>query len=511
MSGAPAVAARGFGWRHSGRADPVLREVDLTIEPGERVLVLGASGAGKSTLLAAIAGVLGGADEGEATGELRVFGAPADAARGEVGLVLQDPDSQVISARVADDVAFGAENLGVDRAEIGRRIGACLDLVGLRLPGGHPTSRLSGGQKQRLALAGVLAMGARIIALDEPTANIDPAGVPALRDAVLRAADATGATLIVVEHRVAAWVDVVDRVIVVGAGGIDADGPPARVLAEHGDRLRAAGVWAPGPPPDVGAARPAPADAEAALVAEDLAVGHRVEGLARPVRTGIDLAIPAGAATCVTGPNGVGKSTLALTLGGLLEPLAGRVLAAPGIAAGATPRRRRGAWTRRGRGTGPERRPGRWSSRSLAGRIGTVFQAPEHQFVTGTVAEELRISPRVLGLPERAAAARAEELLTRLRLDHLAAANPFTLSGGEKRRLSVATVLACAPRVVLLDEPTFGQDRRTFAELAALLRELAEEGVAVVSVTHNPLLVAALGDRVLDLGAVGRPAIGAAA
>lgn len=503
MSGAPAVAARGFGWRHAGRAEPVLREVDLTIEPGERVLVLGASGAGKSTLLAAIAGVLGGADEGEATGELRVFGAPADAARGEVGLVLQDPDSQVISARVGDDVAFGAENLGVARDELVRRVGAALDLTGLPAHPDQPTARLSGGQKQRLALAGVLAMGARIIALDEPTANIDPAGVPALRDAVLRAADATGATLIVVEHRVEAWIDAVDRVLVVGDGGIDADGAPGAVLAEHGERLRAAGVWVPGPPPELPAARPAPTGAEPALTARGLAIGRAVAGAPAPVRAGIDLDLPAGAATCVTGPNGVGKSTLALTLGGLLPPLAGEVAASPALAAGARGRRRLG------RRRAPEHRPHRWGSRELAARIGSVFQAPEHQFVTGTVAEELMLSPRLTGMAEAAAKERVAEVLARLRLEHLAAANPFTLSGGEKRRLSVATVLATAPRLVLLDEPTFGQDRRTFAELAGLLRELADSGVAVVSVTHDPLLLGALGDRVVDLSAVGRPAAGA--
>ena len=139
-----------------------------------------------------------------------------------------------------------------------------------------------------------------------------------------------------------------------------------------------------------------------------------------------------------------------------------------------------------------------WSSRQLAGRIGNVFQAPEHQFVTATVREELELGPKLLEDP--AGAARVDELLQRLRLDHLAAANPFTLSGGEKRRLSVATVLATAPSAVILDEPTFGQDRRTFTELLGLLRALADDGVTVVSITHDPLVIGALGDEVIDLG-----------
>ena len=248
------ISVEGFGWRHAGRRRPALTDVDLHVDAAEKILLLGASGAGKSTLLAAIAGVLGDDEDGDRTGRVLVDGRdPADH-RGLVGLVLQDPNSQVISARVGDDVAFGAENLGVDRDEIWRRVRRSLDLVGLDVPLDHPTSQLSGGQQQRLALAGVLAMGATVICLDEPTANIDPDGVPALRDAAIRAADATGATLVVVEHRVDAWIDHVDRVVVVGAEAssgesagagtettgstVIAAGAPERILAERGDELR---------------------------------------------------------------------------------------------------------------------------------------------------------------------------------------------------------------------------------------------------------------------------------
>lgn len=505
------ISARGYGWRHAGRRRAALSDVTLDIPPGEKVLLLGPSGAGKSTLLAAIAGVLGDDDDGERTGSITVGGEAVHP--GVVGLVLQDPDSQVISARVGDDVAFGAENLGVDRDEIWRRVRRSLDLVGLDLPLDHPTSELSGGQKQRLALAGVLAMGARVICLDEPTANIDHAGVAEVRDAAVRAAEATGATLLVVEHRVDAWVDHVDRVLVIDADSagstgstgsanssgaaqpglpgstVVADGPPAAVIARHGDALREAGVWIPGPPPAVGKRKNVAPGTPAAFELIDLAVGYggaparerrRNDLRTPPVRRGITAAIPAGASTCITGPNGSGKSTLALTMGGLLAPMGGRVAVADSLADGA----------------GPD--PMAWSSRQLAGRIGNVFQAPEHQFVTATVREELELGPKLLEDP--AGAARVDELLQRLRLDHLAAANPFTLSGGEKRRLSVATVLATAPSAVILDEPTFGQDRRTFTELLGLLRALADDGVTVVSITHDPLVIGALGDEVIDLG-----------
>ncbi|MFO6503933.1 ABC transporter ATP-binding protein [Corynebacterium freneyi] len=480
------ISASGFGWRHAGRRRPALSDVDVRIDAGEKVLLLGPSGAGKSTLLAAIAGVLGDDEDGEDAGSLLVDGRDPAEVRGVVGLVLQDPDSQVISARVGDDVAFGAENLGVPRDEIWRRVRRGLDLVGLDLPLDHPTKKLSGGQKQRLALAGVLAMGARVICLDEPTANIDPEGVPQLRDAAIRAAKATGAALVVVEHRVEAWVDHVDRILVLDSAGEDlgstvvADGPPSEILARYGDHLRDAGVWLPGPPPEVGSAVPVPASAEAALRLDDLAVGY---GGDTPVRRGIDAAVPAAASTCIVGPNGSGKSTLALTMGGLLEPMGGAVVASERIA----------------RGAGPN--PLKWKSKQLARRIGSVFQAPEHQFVTPTVREELELGPKLLEDP--AGEDRVDELLQRLRLTHVAGANPFTLSGGEKRRLSVATVLSTAPSMVILDEPTFGQDRRTFAELLRMLRVLVDEGVTVASITHDPLVFAAMGDHVIDLGEVG--------
>ncbi|KGF16376.1 ABC transporter ATP-binding protein [Corynebacterium freneyi] len=480
------ISASGFGWRHAGRRRPALSDVDVRIDAGEKVLLLGPSGAGKSTLLAAIAGVLGDDEDGEDAGSLLVDGRDPAEVRGVVGLVLQDPDSQVISARVGDDVAFGAENLGVSRDEIWRRVRRGLDLVGLDLPLDHPTKKLSGGQKQRLALAGVLAMGARVICLDEPTANIDPEGVPQLRDAAIRAAEATGAALVVVEHRVEAWVDHVDRILVLDSAGEDlgstvvADGPPSEILARYGDHLRDAGVWLPGPPPEVGSAVPVPASAEAALRLDDLAVGY---GGDTPVRRGIDAAVPSAASTCIVGPNGSGKSTLALTMGGLLEPMGGAVVASERIA----------------RGAGPN--PLKWKSKQLARRIGSVFQAPEHQFVTPTVREELELGPKLLDDP--AGEDRVDELLQRLRLTHVAGANPFTLSGGEKRRLSVATVLSTAPSMVILDEPTFGQDRRTFAELLRMLRGLVDEGVTVASITHDPLVVAAMGDHVIDLGEVG--------
>ncbi len=463
-----------------------MRDVDLVIEPGERVLLLGASGAGKTTLMHALAGVLGGDDEGETRGSLLVDGHDPAARRGRAGLVLQDPDAQVILSRVGDDVAFGCENLGVPRDEIWVRVRHALDAVGLDVALDRSTTALSGGQKQRLALAGVLAMRPGLLLLDEPTANLDPEGVAEVRHAVESVVASTGATLVVIEHRVAVWRDLVDRVVVLAAdGGILADGAPDDVLRDQGASLAASGVWVPGREPAAPARIPA---APVPLVrAEDLAVG-RARGTVVADTVGVGLR--AGRVTALTGPNGGGKSTLALTLGGLLPPLAGRVLAEAGLAGG----------------LGAD--PAAWRSRELAARIGTVFQDPEHQFLVGTVRQELEVGPRAVGMDPAETARRVDELLVRLRLDGLARANPFTLSGGEKRRLSVATALATAPRLLVLDEPTFGQDARTWAELVALLAELVDrEGVGVLAVTHDADLVDALADDVLRLDPVaGGPA-----
>jgi energy-coupling factor transport system ATP-binding protein len=197
------------------------------------------------------------------------------------------------------------------------------------------------------------------------------------------------------------------------------------------------------------------------------------------VQAGIAAQVRAGEALTITGPNGSGKSTFALTLAGLLQPVAGKVSATVDLSEGA--------------GIDPYK----WKAEQLISRIGTVFQEPEHQFVTGRVLDELMFGPRHLGHGEE----RVDELLERLRLTRLVDANPYTLSGGEKRRLSVATVLAAHPRVLILDEPTFGQDANTWAELASFLSELLDTGTAVVSVTHDQEFSDVLGGTELKLGA----------
>ena len=475
------VTARGFGWRHAGRRKPALSGLDLDIPASQKVLLAGASGAGKSTFLHALCGILP-AESGEQTGELLLDGQRPDPKLGRCGLVLQDPDSQVILSRVGHDVAFGLENLRFPADQIPGRVRESLDDMGLRLPLDRSTQALSGGQKQRLALAGVLAMRPDVIALDEPTANLDPQSTAPIRDAALRAQEQTSATLIVVEHRLPLWVDHMDRIVVLGPDGVLADGPPDELLAAHADLLTSAGLWLPSVQPPTRAVRPA--TGPAVLEAAGLTVGRG----AKPAARDLSFGLYAGTVTGLTGPNGAGKSTTALTMGGLLAPLSGTVRAQRDLVTAAGPTARHDS-------------PHRWPSRALSARIGTVFQEPEHQFLTGTVRDELAFGPQKAGMTPEQVADRTYELLERLRLTALAAAHPQTLSGGEKRRLSVACMLAARPAVLNVDEPTFGQDAQTWAALAQLFNEAADAGAAVLAVSHDEDFLAAVGATRLDFTA----------
>lgn len=473
------VEARDWGWRHSTRKDFALRNVNLSIRPGERVLLLGASGAGKSTMMAGLAGVLGGDDEGEQEGELLVGGVDARRARGSAGLVMQDPDAQIILERVGDDAAFGCQNLGVPADETWRRVREALDLVGLQtLESDHSTRRLSGGQRQRLALAGVLAMHPGLLLLDEPTANLDPDGVREVHDAVRHVVETTGQTLVVVEHHIDVWLDLIDRVIVLGrtdpdspTGGVIADGTPDEVFGTWGDLLASGGAWVPGRAiPDC---RPTQPVGDVVAWTEHLSFG-RGDALGDD----IDLAFREGEVTALMGPNGAGKTTFALTLAGLLTPLGGHV-------------RMRDDCVPAGRANSPHR----WRSRELPGRVGMVFQEPEHQFVTSRVRDEVAVGPKAVGKDDEQSYQIADRMLDRMSLGRFAAANPYTLSGGEKRRLSVASILAAAPKLLVMDEPTFGQDFTTWTEMVQLIAAVRDGGSAVVIVTHDEALVQALGAR----------------
>ena len=439
------------------------------------LLVVGPSGSGKSTLAKAIAGLVPRDVPGEWQGSLRVgdldvaSAAPAEAAA-RVGILFQDPASQLVMDRAADDVAFGLENRAWPLEAMRTRVPTALGDVGLGGFGRRRGTRLSGGEQQRLALAGVEAPMPAVLVLDEPTANLDPAGAAALfgRLTELRAARRT--TIVLVEHRAdLAW-PLADLVLALDATGSPiALGTPAKLRSRSGKRLAREGIWLPGDG-STGTTTLPPAAGLGSVLVELRHARYAYARGADPAVRDVELEIRAGERAAIVGPNGSGKSTLLRLIGGLLRPSAGSV---------------------RVGGADPRRLPAPLLSRL----VGMVFQDPELGFLADTVAEEI-----ALGLdPGRASGAAG--LLERLGmpLEIFGERSPYRLSGGEQRRLSVATALARRPRILLLDEPTFGQDRHGWEALASILDELVEQGTAVLAATHDERFASRVGRRRLQM------------
>lgn len=482
-------------------------DVSFAVGPGEVVLVLGPSGSGKSTLALSLNGLIPHAVPADVDGSVRIDGRDsAEATVAElstrVAIVFQDPDAQIVTATVFDEVAFGPENLALPVDEVRARTEASLRRVGLWDRRDDNPDRLSGGGRQRLAIAAALAMGSGLVVLDEPTANLDPGGIDDVAGALADVVASGARSIVLVEHNLDAIVELVTRVIVLDAEGhLVADGPPDAVLRGRADELSALGVWLPestlaalrlrgagysieplpltaaelraaldaAPRPDAPASgpprvtTPAPADpvsAETIIQVRELSVKRR----RTPVLHGIDLDVRAGEFLAVVGPNGAGKTTLVQAIAGVVPPPRGRVLV-DGID------------------------PGRADVASLAARVGFVFQNPEHQFVTNTVFDELAQGLRLRGATESDVQERVAAMLERFGLTGREASHPFLLSGGQKRRLSVGTALIAGAPVLALDEPTFGQDRARADELLGILADLNAHGTTVIVVTHDMQLV----------------------
>ena len=473
-------------WRPFGRVEPVLRDVTLRLEPGERVLLVGPSGSGKSTLLRALAGLLTTADAGELSGSVVVDGHTPGGRVGEVGLVLQEPGAGVVAATVGRDVAFGLENTGVARDLMPAVVARSLAAVGLDgLPEDTPTHALSGGQTQRLALAGALALAPSVLLLDEPTAMLDADNAAQVRAAVT-AVMAGGLTTVVVEHVLGPWVDLVERMVVLDHDGrVVADGPVGEVLARERGRLLAMGVWVPGE------SRPTPLALELAPVRTD---GGRLEATALQVERTVTLvdgtprAVPAlaspaplapapGGTTAVVGPSGSGKSTLLHVLAGFVEARTGTAeIVGPVV-------------REQPDGRGPVADLG---TSDLARVLAWAPQWSSSTIVARTVLDEVLATSRALGDDAAGAESvvdRARELLAVLSIDHLEGADPRELSGGEQRRLSLAAGLLHRAPTLLADEPTVGQDRHTWAAVSGLLVAHAAAGGSVVVATHDAGLV----------------------
>ncbi len=461
-----------------------LDDVTLEVCRGERVCVLGANGSGKSTLASVICGLLA-PDEGDVelaghavcTGGVPDLAAYRDARR-QLGLVFQNPDDQIVTSVVADDVAFGPENLGVPRAQIAARVARELRRVAMEKYAHADPSRLSGGQRQRVCIAGALAMEPAVLVLDEPSSLLDVRGRAAIMRVMGRLA-AAGATLVHVTH----FMDealAADRVIVMQHGRMALEGTPDEVFAsKNAQVIEALGLEMPfearlaaalradaadgkvaavaGPSGEKPAAS-VPAAEPPAILARDLGFSYGPDAQALD---GVSLEVPVRATTAIVGQTGSGKSTLLRLLCGLEAADAGS-LTVCGI----------NAATKRGR-------------RQIRRAVGYVMQHPERQLFAQTVAEDVAFGPRNQGLSAAEVERRVAHALDLVGLTDRRDASPFELSGGQQRLAAIAGVLAMEPELLVLDEPTAGLDPRGRARLRALMADLAAHGVTLLQVTHS--------------------------
>ncbi|MCP2638514.1 energy-coupling factor transporter ATPase [Microbacterium sp. HD4P20] len=505
---------------HDGESTAAPASVSFDVRPGEVVLLLGPSGSGKSTLSLALNGLIPHAIPATISGSVLVDGRDTQATTvaelsTRVGMVFQDPDAQLVTGTLLDEVAFGPENLRMPAGEVLTRAEAALRRVGLWERRSENPDRLSGGGRQRLAIACALAMGSPLLVLDEPTANLDPRGIEEVYAALAELVAEGDRAILLVEHNLDAAIGFVDRVVVLDHDGILAvDGTVDDVLRGRADELHEMGVWLPVSamaalrlrragyaldplpltPGELHAAleaTAAPGPADTRPLSERPSTGPLNDrtGSTTPVITvrgltvqrgrhevlhDIDLDIPRGEFVAVVGANGAGKTSLIQALAGVVPPPRGTVHV-DGIDVG------------------------RAGARAATSHVGFVFQNPEHQFIAHTVFDEIAHGLRLQRLPDDEVTARTEALLERFGLSGKARSHPFLLSGGQKRRLSVGTALVAGAPVLVLDEPTFGQDRARADELLALLSELNAGGTTIVVVTHDMQLVTEYADRTIVL------------
>ncbi len=458
--------------RYPDQDHPVLQDLSVTIDKGETTLLVGPSGSGKTTFLHVLAGLLPETIEADVSGHWLT--------EGTVGMLFQQPDDQFCMQTVGAEMAFSLENRSISRFEMDERIKGVLARVGLDLALTTPIAELSGGMKQRLALACVLALEPDILLLDEPTAQLDPHGQRLMMELIEELHHDPNVTLVLIEHQLEQCVTFADRVLVFQTGRIRLDGPPRDIFSERRTVLTELGIATPRLYPYTFGTIPAEVAAERALdrppVREPVSTEPTFELVDVTVRHGkqtvlqrISLTAHAGEWIMLVGRNGAGKSTLLETLAKLLPAQGGTIQLFQTALK-------------------------KWRDRTFYRQVGFVFQQPEFQFLKQTVLDELTISCT------SPSSGQMDDALQYYRLADVAGQSPLALSLGQKRRLSVATMLLERKAVLLLDEPTFGQDAETTAQLIEVLRQARAAGTTLIMVTHDMELVYQQADRVLVLG-----------
>ncbi len=500
----PVVQLEGLTFTYAGSLEPALKDIELTVHPGEFVVLTGPSGCGKSTLSFCLTGFIPHSFDGTMEGRALIGGRDTrSAAAGELagiaGLVQQDPEAQLCTLHVAEEVAFGPENLGLPVPEIARRLEWALAAAGISDLRERSLHTLSGGEKQRVAIAGALAMRPQLFILDEPTANLDPRGCREVLAVVEKLRREENTAIIIFEHRLQHLLPFADRLIMMERGRFAAAGRPEQFAQPGSDgsgsccqERSTASLWRSTPATGKAGAQAPPGKSVRAgerilkeeqrellpwqggaaplLSVEDLAVSYGQQ----VALEGITFSLYPGETAALMGDNGCGKSTLLLALLGILKPEQGRICFAGNDLAGCRVTRR-------------------------AREMGLTFQNANHQLFEKTVFKEAGLPSQFLGGDRVKDRAHLEQLLVRFDLERYRERLPFSLSQGEKKRLTLVSVLAYGPSILLLDEPLVGQDQDRLDLLVGALHEHSLKGGITIMAVHEPAVVASCCTRVLFL------------
>ncbi len=478
----PALEVNNLEYTYAGSKKAALTDIHLQIQPGEFIIIAGPSGSGKSTLARSVAGFIPHEYNGTFHGSVKINDQDTrtlpirDIAR-KVSLIQQDPDSQLVTLKVINEVAFGPENFQVPPDEISAQLEWALNTISASHLQSRSTHSLSGGEKQKVVISSFLAIRAPILIFDEPTARLDPLTTQEVVN-TLHQLNRSGVTILVVEHRIQPFITVASRIILLNKGQIHFNGTPNQLqrtpttLTDLGVVLHPSVLVQPKPQ------SMSVSPKSTLLEVFNLTYSYpRVEEFApsSPALKDVTFSVQPGEIIAIMGANGSGKSTLLLHLMGLLHLDTGFIQL---------------------NGENLLKQP----VSKLAQKVGMIFQNPLHQLFAQTVWDEVLLASEHLKIPEpNVAHERAEELLAILGLSNYRDQSPFSLSLGEQRRLTIASILLHHPQLLLLDEPFIGQDYRNVHQIMRLQQQAAKNGAAILLATHDASIVESYCHRLLFL------------